>query len=1132
MNADDYSPIKGNDGAVLGYAILRSGGPKQPTNGTASDGSTLLELTVALTEASGLYFALPEGGGASGNVETSITTFMPQDCPFNPPTITRQNGIADCSRRRSRLTFDVPTNLFNCSSANEFVEGSSKVFFLMVRVDLAAAPCASASKWLWAGSDANTIRTGCSFITVTATCKPATCPGFVAPPGSQLATDRGGGTGAPGSGGTVVLRSTSSDDAWKKVVPGVAGGAAGALILTIVVAGGIIYSEKSRRYKRRLAAHAKRRASQLYGGGGGYYGSRESSYSSSSGGDGAAAAGGEMRDYSTSRMLRAAHTHSHMPGHGGFAGFDFSFSPAVGKHAASDAHMRRMRLHSVAATNQRTLGSGGSVLGGVAGFAGFGGLTSRQGSTMGNSFWQTDTTKFMGVEHRKRSDDPDEPEPPEMGVHFFQSITARQAPGPAVFDTGAPSRSIVIGGRQWDLTPGRGGVLGFSSTSIPVSPGGPGGGYSHSVISQSMIMEEVAPLEPIEPQDEAWADVPDLPGLSHKRTAASAYRPSPDNPIAQRLEALAAAGASAATPSVMKLRGRPWLGTQLETIESAAGSGAPSSGVPSGPQSSAGSEAPPSPVGAAGTGGRRGSHEAAGGLVARTGSGAAAARVGSGSRLQRPGEPHARGQSRFSVSTVADPTAGGAEEEEAAAAATVRAAGGAAAGTSGRNLRVPSRYDEVMSGMAAAATAAAGPGSLEPRQRTTAPAGEVAFVELGRVSDRTSCMSATSALTHAASGLEEEAPPQLQLPDWVAQGRAAAQSRYAGSAGTAPGPAAHAEAEQALASGVASAAALAAAAEIAARGRLSPAGRLAAHNLPPPPSPSRLSGLQPSQQQPQPQLQEQESARHPAAPQFAPGVRMLLESEPGPSGDRSVGGTGHEAHGTPRGAAVRALEKPLSPGPFAPISAGGALSAGVGGAAAGGAGATPGDFSAFGDVAPEVALVLGSKSVVFSQGTEFQGAEAEAGAAGAGSASAGGLLSFVPGLQAFRSRLGRKTEESPRTSSDAGYAAQGYAGGAAGMRAAEGPSMLRPSESSLTQLQEGTPNVSLSLGQPLPPPTQEQELQAEGAAGSSGSGLLSGRLLLRLTGRSGAARSPSRGSRTGSPRRRESMDQPFDSKEE
>lgn len=260
-------------------------------------------------------------------------------------------------------------------------------------------PCASASKWLWAGSDANAIRTGCSFITVTATCKPTTCPGFIAPPGSQLSTDTGGGTGASGGGSNVVLRSTSHDEAWKKVVPAVAGGAAGALILALVVAGGLIYSEKSRRYKRRLAAHAKRRASQLYGGGGGYYGSRESSYTSSSGGDGAAAAGGEMRDYSTSRMLRAAHTHSHMPGHGGFAGFDFSFSPAVGKHAASDAHMRRMRLHSVAATNQRTLGaggSGGSVVGGFGGFTGFGGLTSRQGSTMGNAFWQTDTTKFMG----------------------------------------------------------------------------------------------------------------------------------------------------------------------------------------------------------------------------------------------------------------------------------------------------------------------------------------------------------------------------------------------------------------------------------------------------------------------------------------------------------------------------------------------------------------------------------------------------------------------------------------------------------------------------------------------------------------------------------------------------------------
>lgn len=96
LNADDYSPIKGPDGSVLGYSILRSGGPKQPANGTQSDGSTLLELTVALTEASGLYFALPEGGAASGNVETAITTFMPQDCPFSE----RLTAVVVCSGRR------------------------------------------------------------------------------------------------------------------------------------------------------------------------------------------------------------------------------------------------------------------------------------------------------------------------------------------------------------------------------------------------------------------------------------------------------------------------------------------------------------------------------------------------------------------------------------------------------------------------------------------------------------------------------------------------------------------------------------------------------------------------------------------------------------------------------------------------------------------------------------------------------------------------------------------------------------------------------------------------------------------------------------------------------------------------
>lgn len=570
-------------------------------------------------------------------------------------------------------------------------------------------------------------------------------------------------------------------------------------------------------------------------------------------------------------------------------------------------------------------------------------------------------------------------------------------------------------------------------------------------------------------------------------------------------------------PSVVKMRGRPWLATQLETIESTGGSGAPSSGVPSGPQSSTGSDAPSSPAGAAGTGGRLGSYEGAGGLVARAGSGAGAARVGSGSRLQRPGEPQVRGQSRFSVSTVADPTAGAAE---------VEAAGGPVTGTSVRSLRVSSRYDEVMSGMVAAATAAAGPGALEPRQRATPPqpAGEAAFVELGRTSERTSYMSATSALTHTASGLEDE-PPQLQLPDWVAQGRAAAQSHYTSSAGTEPGQAAHAEAEQAVATGVASAGALAAAAEIAARGRLSPAGRLAAHNLPLPPSPSRFSGLQQLQQQ---QLQEQAPARHPAAPQFGPGVRMLLEAEPGPGGDRSASAGGRDAPSTPRGAAVRVLEKPLSPGPFAQLSAGGA---------AAGAGANPAEFSVFGEVAPEVALVLGSRSVVFDQSPELQAAPPEPGSGASGSAS-GGLLSLVPGLQAIRSRMSRRTEESPRRSA-AGYGTPGSTGSSAGLRPADIPPILRPSDVSLTQLQESTatPNVSVPLDQPQPD-TQEQELLAEGAAGSGmGSGLFGGRLLSRLTGRSGAGRSPTRGSRTESPRRRELLERPpperqFDPKEE
>ncbi|KAG2436441.1 hypothetical protein HXX76_006744 [Chlamydomonas incerta] len=282
FNADDYSPILGLDGAVLGYALVRSAGPSTSGAATAGDGAQRLEVSIALNKDSGVAFAQPQirddglgsssGGDAAdqvGNVHAAMSSYLPTSClPALPPggeadglagsglsaASSLQSASANCSvsGTRARLAFDVPPGLFNCSAAAANYNGTGdlgssyyKVFFLSVKVV------------------ANQISPGCSYITVTATCRPSTCPGFQ---GSAASADSGGGSSgvlggsgrSSGTGGGVTIgggsRSGESDSLQLKVVlPGIIGGAGAALVLSVIAAVGWVVSERIKRRRRREA---------------------------------------------------------------------------------------------------------------------------------------------------------------------------------------------------------------------------------------------------------------------------------------------------------------------------------------------------------------------------------------------------------------------------------------------------------------------------------------------------------------------------------------------------------------------------------------------------------------------------------------------------------------------------------------------------------------------------------------------------------------------------------------------------------------------------------------------------------------------------------------------------------------
>ncbi|KAG2422275.1 hypothetical protein HXX76_016152 [Chlamydomonas incerta] len=136
-----------------------------------------MEITVTLATSSGYYFA-----GPGTNLAVTLTTFFPAACPADAATAARSQSFnVDCGRRSARVVMEVPSMLFNCSGAGADFPESYRVFYLSLRVDVARVACASASRSVYAGSESNILEPGCSFVTVTAACRPSTCPGFVRP---------------------------------------------------------------------------------------------------------------------------------------------------------------------------------------------------------------------------------------------------------------------------------------------------------------------------------------------------------------------------------------------------------------------------------------------------------------------------------------------------------------------------------------------------------------------------------------------------------------------------------------------------------------------------------------------------------------------------------------------------------------------------------------------------------------------------------------------------------------------------------------------------------------------------------------------------------------------------------------
>ncbi|KAG2435663.1 hypothetical protein HXX76_006865 [Chlamydomonas incerta] len=233
----------------------------------------MLEVSIQLREASGLYFAKAPSADAAGNVIAVTSRFLPDACPMVAHVMASEAATADCAGRKTKLDFAVPLALFNCSAyvLDDFYRG----FFLQLRVYVATQPCALPTDVIYAGPAVNALegKPGCTYAAITGGCKPSTCPGWSTDLAAQQAAQLAAAKGTPAAQSVAARSAASSassqEEQWKTIVPAVVGAAVGAVLVAAIVAflllrnGGMVGGKR-----RREGEHGGRRAKRADGAGG------------------------------------------------------------------------------------------------------------------------------------------------------------------------------------------------------------------------------------------------------------------------------------------------------------------------------------------------------------------------------------------------------------------------------------------------------------------------------------------------------------------------------------------------------------------------------------------------------------------------------------------------------------------------------------------------------------------------------------------------------------------------------------------------------------------------------------------------------------------------------------------------
>ncbi|KXZ49983.1 hypothetical protein GPECTOR_18g139 [Gonium pectorale] len=246
FNADDASPVLDHDGNIVGYTTVHS-------NAYDAEGLSVLRLdVVVLNFEVNYYFASVKSTNATSNIRAHLSTALPNGCPSTAPSLLSfSKGLTvDCEKRRTTLDMSVPTSLFNCTTAT--TEDFSIVFFLQLEVDLAPQQCAASTKPFYAGGIYNAIPygSGCSYVMVTAACKPSTC--FVDTTDLSEEVQLTKALGATGriAGPRVQRASSAYDTGISSVNAAVVGGLVGGVLLAAAVVIAVVL------FRRRNAAAA------------------------------------------------------------------------------------------------------------------------------------------------------------------------------------------------------------------------------------------------------------------------------------------------------------------------------------------------------------------------------------------------------------------------------------------------------------------------------------------------------------------------------------------------------------------------------------------------------------------------------------------------------------------------------------------------------------------------------------------------------------------------------------------------------------------------------------------------------------------------------------------------------------